>query len=65
MVRRAAGLRPLRNPSMVVDVFRLVAAAARTENSSLSARARHRLETWAAALFLLVLVLIGAAIPYI
>ncbi len=50
---------------MVVDVLRMVAAATRTDEAALPARTRQRLETWAAALFLLALVLIGAFLPYL
>jgi hypothetical protein len=50
---------------MVVEVIRLVAAATRTEKVPMSVRTRQRLEVWIAGLFLLILVLIGAALPYL
>jgi hypothetical protein len=65
MVQRDAGQQPLGNPSMVVDVFRVVAAVARTEKAPMSTRSRQRLETWIAGLVLFALVLIGSALPYL
>ena len=50
---------------MVSDVLRLVAAATRTEKASMPVEARQRLEIWITALFLLGLVLIGSALPYL